>query len=344
MLVSFIMFTVSPALALANDHKDEEPEVTGRGLTLAEDMVVSQALAATKAKVDVAKKAATKAKASATSTGDETAIAKADAVLVRLDGIQHQLDAIGRNMATGTDTNNLDGKITGVSNQLTTFGRQLDAIVELLEGLPTGDDVRWIVRQELADAKVVRVGCVDDGSLPYDPCPERLDLESEDEEESETTTVATVTSDSSLGWMVGAGGSTEYRGSYADIVHPWSVGGHIMAGLTWENGSVGTGIIGRGGIATVDSTMLGVTGVVYHNGARLDCGAGLGIEYQAYDVLGNGAPAANSVGGTISGYVRFGGAGSIVLEPYLRGGLFMDDGVDGIDSGVGLRLTVVYGK
>ena len=55
MLVSFIMFTVSPALALANDHKDEEPEVTGRGLTLAEDMVVSQALAATKAKVDVAK-------------------------------------------------------------------------------------------------------------------------------------------------------------------------------------------------------------------------------------------------------------------------------------------------
>lgn len=317
----FIIALFAPAFADGgNAPAITAPAAQGRGLTLAEDMAVSHALASTK-------KATTTARARAAAAGDSAGVAKCDELLAKIAAIE-------------------DGQAASSA--------KLDAIVEMIrglgasvEGIPSADQIRAIIREELAAAQVVRVGCVDDGSLPYDPCPER-----EDEDKTPVVDVpppppapAPVTNTTGLGWLIGTGGSLEYRGAYKDIVKPFSGGGHVLAGLTWENGSgLGTAIIGRAGLATVDSSMLGVSGVVYHDGGSVDCGMGIGIEHQGYDVLGKGTPAANSAGGALSGYLRFGGAASILVEPYLRVGYFTDDGVGGLDTGVGTRISAAFGS
>lgn len=336
----FLLLSLIATTEIANADSGASGSLPSvRGLTEAEDMAVSRALG----RVKTVRKAATAARSCAIATGDADTIAKADAIITRLDDAQRKLDHV----ATETDLKIVEATLEGVDRQLISIGAQLTALTSAIDVLPTSDEVRLIIREEIAAS---RAGC--DANMPGDHCSHGDDEDEEDEAEEEAPApvtpapAASTDANGSLGFFAGIGTASDFRAPYLDVVLPGDVGWQGIGGLSWEDGNgFGTAILVRGG-ASFDGGTVGGEIVAYRDCGHLDVGGGVGLENQAYDIFGNSAPAANSFGGTLDGYARIGMGDhvSAVFQPYLRVGHFTaSGGVDGVDVGGGIRGFLAFG-
>ncbi|MCR4312058.1 MAG: hypothetical protein NUV56_02115 [Candidatus Uhrbacteria bacterium] len=340
-MFTILLLSALSATAFASDPGT--PPSNDRPLTELEHRELMRHQAELTGQVTTTRKAVTQARAAAVATGDTATVGKSDAILVRLDDIQRKLDGVARI----EHIRGVHEQLDGISRDLASINGQLTALVNAIDALPTSEEVRQIVREELEAAKPV---C--DYNMPGDSaagCSHSDDEDEEDEDEDASDRDDSSASDSSgrpPGWLIGAGISVEGRDDYGNVVEYVSVGGHGMIGLTWEDGAgFGTGLLVHGGIATVNSSSIGGELIVYRDGSGVDCGGGLGLENQAYDQFGNSAAAANSFGGTLGGYFRVGDVGSVIFQPYVRVGYFTAGGGVGVpDGGGGLRVTAAFGS
>ncbi len=333
MLFSLFSFLATPAFADA--PANVAAPATARGLTETEDMAVSHALAEAKAKADAAKKTAAKAKAKAVASGDTATVAKCDEVLAKLAVLDTELDGLAKR----EDVAGLSAKVIDLGANLDGINGQLTALTAAIDALPTNEEVRTIVREELDAA---RQGYVDELAKVVTTTTTTTVTNGSS---GVSTTPPAATPPSNIGWMVGVGVSIEGRAAYSDIVAPVGGGVHALAGLTWGEDDVGLGtaVLAYGGCTTGNGAQLGSDLVVYRDG-HLDLGFGLGVEERAFDVWGESMPAANAVSGVASGYFRVGSKFSFVAQPYMRLGAFTAGQDGGVATGYGLRLTGTFGS
>lgn len=301
-----------------------------RGLTEAEDLAVSHALAEAKTKTSAAKKATTKAKAKAVASGDSATAIKCDEVLARLNALDVELNTL----ATHQDISGLSAKVIDLGAKLDGINGQLMALTSAIDALPTSEEVRKIVKEELASSSTDELAEI------------RTIVTTATTTITDASTPAPAAATSSnIGWFAGAGGSVEVRSAYEKIIAPLGAGLHVAGGLTWEGGSaLGTGLLAYGGWTTGNGAQLGSDLVVYKDG-DVDLGGGVGAFGQYHDVWGESLPAATLAGGEIVGYVRFGGdVVSVVTQPYMRLGAFSAGKDGGLATAYGLRLTAAFGS